>query len=279
MKEFLEMIMKYSGRPQVFERGTSNFWDDPHISKYMLEAHLNPEGDAASRRFSTIDSTVKWINDNFLKENSKVLDLGCGPGLYSERLARLGHRVVGIDFSKRSVNYAKESAAGNGLNIEYIYKNYIEMDYSEEFDSIILIYCDFGVLNNGDRDTLLSKVYKALRPGGHFIFDVFGESFKKERETSKEWEISNTGFWSDKKHIVLSETFHYVEDKAFLDQYIVIDEANRFEVYRAYDRYYSEEDLDEILSKWGFRMPGFYYDIVVDSDYKPGSVCFTAVQK
>lgn len=277
MKRFLEEIMKYSGKPQIFEKGTSNFWDDPHISKYMLEAHLNPDGDAASRRFSTIDSTVKWINDNFLKDESQILDLGCGPGLYAERLARLGHRVVGIDFSKRSIEYAKESAKGNGLNIEYIYKNYIEMDYSEEFDLIILIFCDFGVLNNDDRDTLLGKIYKAIKPGGYFIFDVFSENFINEKKTNKNWKVYNSGFWSDNRHIVLSETFHYAEDKTFLDQYIVIDESNRFEVYRAYDRYYSEEDLHEVLRECNFKDPRFYYDIVKNGELS--SVCFTTAEK
>lgn len=279
MKELLERMLEYSGKPRVFEKGTSNFWDDPHISKYMLEAHLNPDKDAASRRFSTIDCTVKWINENFLKGNSRILDLGCGPGLYAERLARLGHSVLGIDFSKRSIDYAKESAARNGLDIEYVYKNYIEMDYSEEFDLVILIYCDFGVLNNADRDALLSKIYKALKPGGCFIFDVFGEDFKRERKTSRKWEILNSGFWSDKRHIVLSETFHYPGDKVFLNQYIVVDEAGKLEVYRAYDRYYSEEDLHEILSKYGFNNQEFHYDIVKDTDFKPGSVCFTAARK
>lgn len=279
MKKVIETIMRYSGRPQLFEKGTSNFWDDPHISKHMLESHLNPDWDAASRKIDTIDRTVKWINDNYLKENSDILDLGCGPGLYAERFEKLGHRIVGIDFSKRSIEYARESAAKNGMDIEYIYKNYIDMDYFEEFDAIILIYCDFGVLNNEDRENLLFKIHKALKPGGYFIFDVFGESFREEKIIEKNWKAYDTGFWSDKKHIVLSETFHFSEDKVFLAQYIVVDEANRLEVYRSYDRYYSEEDLSDILNKSGFRKPNFYYDIVKESNFKAGCVCFTVVEK
>jgi len=84
-------LLKYSKQPEVFAMGTSNFWDDPYISKNMLAAHLNPDWDAASRRPRTIDKTVAWINDNFLHGQSTVLDLGCGPGLYAERLAKLGH--------------------------------------------------------------------------------------------------------------------------------------------------------------------------------------------
>lgn len=51
-KEFLQ-------KPEPFTTGEELFWDDPHISKGMLEAHLNPTIDAASRRPVTIENTVK----------------------------------------------------------------------------------------------------------------------------------------------------------------------------------------------------------------------------
>lgn len=65
-------LFKYIKQPRVFEEGTSNFWDDPYISRNMLDAHLNPNWDAASRKPKTIDKTVAWLRN--LAE-SKVLTL------------------------------------------------------------------------------------------------------------------------------------------------------------------------------------------------------------
>jgi SAM-dependent methyltransferase len=245
----------------------------------MLEAHLNPNWDAASRRPEVIDKTVNWINDNFLKEGAAILDLGCGPGLYAERLYRLGYSVTGIDFSKRSINYAVESSERKGFNIKYLCKNYLEIDYENSFDLIILIYCDFGALTDDERDVLLKKVHMALKPGGVFIFDVFTEGIKEEKKLGRDWHTSDNGFWCGKPHMVLSEVFHYPENKVFLDQDIVITEDNESEIYRSYTRYYSEEDLATLLNEAGFKNQRFFHDMLPESNFAPNSVVFTAVRK
>jgi 2-polyprenyl-3-methyl-5-hydroxy-6-metoxy-1,4-benzoquinol methylase len=126
----LKELIKYTGRPALFTRGNCNFWNDEHTSKLLLEAHLDPDWDAASRRPATIEQTVAWVTAEFLPEaGGEILDLGCGPGLYSQRFARMGHHVTGMDFSKRSIAYARERAAEEGLAIKYIYQNYVELDY------------------------------------------------------------------------------------------------------------------------------------------------------
>ncbi|MDF2547154.1 MAG: hypothetical protein K0R93_2052 [Anaerosolibacter sp.] len=275
----LKEIFRYVKQPRVFEEGTSNFWDDAYISKNMLAAHLNPDWDAASRKPKTIDKTVAWINQHFLQENSTILDLGCGPGLYAERLARLGHKVTGIDFSKRSIEYAKESSNKQGLNIEYNYQNYLEIDYHEKFDAIMLIYCDFGTFSNENRAVLLQKIHKALKPGGFFVFDVFTEAFKEDKEVNKDWYASREGFWAYEDHVVLSEVFHYPEEKVYLNQDIVLVDSNKFEVYRSYDHYYSEKDLIHLLDENEYRNHRFCYEMIVDNDFASKNVVFVATQK
>lgn len=80
-------------------------WDDPAFSARMLREHLSQEHDRASRRFAGIDAHVSWLHRTFLgSAPSRILDLGCGPGFYTSRLARLGHRCVGVDFSPASVS-------------------------------------------------------------------------------------------------------------------------------------------------------------------------------
>jgi SAM-dependent methyltransferase len=106
-KEIHSIISRYSERPPFFEPGEPLFWDDPHISRGMLEAHLNPVNDLSSRRPVTIDKEVNHLlSSRVLKPGDRVLDLGCGPGLYASRLAKNGLKVTGIDISARSLNYA-----------------------------------------------------------------------------------------------------------------------------------------------------------------------------
>ena len=106
----LESINK---KPNPFSIYTAReLWTDEYTSEQMLALHLDGEVDVSSRRTSFIDSSVRWMIEHFaLSESSRVIDFGCGPGLYTSRFARLGTEVVGIDFSSRSIEYAEESVA------------------------------------------------------------------------------------------------------------------------------------------------------------------------
>jgi len=126
----LNKILEYLKKPELYAESTSKFWDDDHISKGMLEAHLHPTWDAATRNYKFVDNSVEWISKLAPSEKyKKLLDLGCGPGLYAERFVKKGYKLTGVDFSKRSIEYAKEKAKEKALDIEYIYKNYLQIDY------------------------------------------------------------------------------------------------------------------------------------------------------
>jgi 2-polyprenyl-3-methyl-5-hydroxy-6-metoxy-1,4-benzoquinol methylase len=85
------------------------------------EPWVEGEHDAASRRAEIIDEQAHWIHETLLEERpSRILDLACGPGLYSSRLAGLGHTVTGVDFSPASICFAREEAGRQGLPCEYI---------------------------------------------------------------------------------------------------------------------------------------------------------------
>ena len=73
---------------------------------------------------------IKYIKDNIIKDfnikssneplkNMKILDIGCGGGLLSEPMCRLGANVVGIDASKKNIEVAKFHAKKNKLKIDY----------------------------------------------------------------------------------------------------------------------------------------------------------------
>ncbi|MBP2642524.1 MAG: hypothetical protein H6Q67_411 [Firmicutes bacterium] len=266
-------------QPKLFEKGTATLWDDTHISQNMLKAHLTPDTDAASRKESIINSTITWMSTNFLTHKSDILDLGCGPGLYTKKLAALGHNVVGIDFSKRSIEYAINDAKNNNHTIQYVYQNYLEMNYDEEFDLIILIYCDFGVLNGEERNTLLAKIHKALRPNGLFIFDIFNEKYPTTNKCDNSWAIETNGFWSENTYLSLSETFHYPKDNAFVEQYAIITDSGNIKIYRNWNRYYSNRTISKILDQFNFSKHKFYDGLIETSNFTSSDVTFVVSQK
>ncbi|MDA9703640.1 bifunctional 2-polyprenyl-6-hydroxyphenol methylase/3-demethylubiquinol 3-O-methyltransferase UbiG [Candidatus Pelagibacter bacterium] len=75
-------------------------------------------------------------NNNFLKD-LKILDIGCGGGLISEPLARLGGEVTGIDASEKNIKVAKLHSKKNNLNINYLNKSPEQFNNSEKFDIVL----------------------------------------------------------------------------------------------------------------------------------------------
>ena len=75
-------------------------------------------------------------NNNFLK-GLKILDIGCGGGLISEPLARLGGEVTGIDASEKNIKVAKLHSKKNNLNINYFNKSPEQLNNSEKFDIVL----------------------------------------------------------------------------------------------------------------------------------------------
>ena len=258
----LENISRYLHKPKLFANSTSPFWDDPHISMQMLAAHLDPNQDVASRKHKTIDRLTDWItNKSGLGKGDKVLDLGCGPGLYCRRFAQKGLKVTGIDYSKRSIQYATEYAQQNRLDIDYIHGNYLTIDYPQDFDLIVLIYYDFGVLSDQDRDLILRKTYRSLKAGGFFVFDVHTTCHHDSITESRSWSSQKTGFWRPIPHLLLSEVFKYPKSKVLLDQYVVIDDNSCIDAYRIWDRAYSVKSISRLLAKNNFSDFEFYADL------------------
>jgi len=232
---------------------------------------LNPDIDLASRRKASIESTVDWILNSVNQEKMNILDLGCGPGLYAEVMAKRGHKVTGVDFSKNSIEYARNEAIKKNLDIEYINQNYLELCEENKYDLAMMIFTDFGVLTPVARRTLLQNTYRALKPKGIFIFDVLSDKDIELKVAEKSWEMEECGFWKDRPYLVLSDSYYYPMDKVILYQHIVIDNSDNFNVYRFWTHFFTSDDLKKILEQEGFKQVECYDDVLPDTDLWNGN--------
>jgi SAM-dependent methyltransferase len=260
-----DFIMNLTSRPRLYEKGSAVMWTDPYISERLLEMHLDPEQDLASRSRHRIDHTAEWILAQSNKEKMRILDLGCGPGLYAEYFALRGHEVTGVDFSGNSIRYATGQAKDRKLDIVYLHKNYLQLDFAGCFDLVILIYLDFCVLLPEERDQVLMNIYRALKPGGMFIFDVVNDKNPDEKAPSNSWEAKEKGFWKATPYLALNDGFIYPEAKVTATRHTILDHEGRAETYIFWTHYYNREDLSGLLLSKGFINIKDYENVLPDS--------------
>ena len=258
-----EKLEDINSRPEPFEFYTaSDLWTDEHTSEQMLKYHLNEDVDLSSRNSAFIDRSVEWIASEFnIGIGTKIADFGCGPGLYSTRLAQMQADVTGIDFSKRSIQYAQEVAIREGLSIRYVNQNYLEYETDDRFDLILMIMCDFCALSPAQRNKMLTKFHTFLEGGGIVVLDVYSLNAFEEREETALYKANLLeGFWSANKYYGFQNTFKYEREKVVLDKYTII-EAGRIRTIYNWLQYFSPETLEREFTECGFTIEKIFSDV------------------
>ena len=265
-REEYELLRTLARRPEVWSVYTaSDLWTDNHISARMLEFHLDPDSEPASRTREFIDRSADWISDHFgLADGIRLLDLGCGPGLYTSRFHDAGAEVTGIDFSRRSLDYARRTAEEDGRAIRYIEGNYLELEFPGPFDLATLIYCDFCALSPHQRRTLLGRIRAALAPKGRLLLDVVSlRAFEAKAEDSRIAENMMDGFWSAGDYVGVRRTWKYDDEKVILDRYGIFGTDSRKEICN-WLQYFSPETLKKELEEGGFNVVATYANVAGD---------------
>ena len=247
--------------PVPWAEGEKIPWNDPEFSRRMLREHLSQDHDAASRRFPTIDLHVAWLHECVLGERlSCVLDLGCGPGLYTSRLARLGHTCVGIDFGPASIEYARETAANEGLACRYELADVRTADFGSGYEMAMMIYGEFNVFRVEDAEAILRKARRALVPGGALVLEP--HTFAAVEQTGREaasWYSARSGLFSDSPHLCLMESVWDAEDAIATHRYYVVDaQTAATERYADSVRAYTDVQYQSLLHACGFAEVTFY---------------------
>jgi SAM-dependent methyltransferase len=279
-RAMFDLLEQINSRPEPFQYYTaSDLWADEHTSKQMLAYHLNGDIDVSSRNTAFIDRSAAWIVSHFgVGAGTRIADFGCGPGLYTIRLARAGADVTGIDFSKRSIEYAREAAEKEGLPIRYENRDYLEYDPDGRFDLILMIMCDFCVLSPAQRGRMLDKFSALLVPGGAVLFDAYSLNAFADRREQVSYEPNLLdGFWSADRYYGFLNVFKYEDEKVVLDKYTIIEPRRTRTVYN-WLQYFDPGALTRELERKGFAIEEVLAD-VAGSPFDPDGAEFAVVAR
>jgi ubiquinone/menaquinone biosynthesis C-methylase UbiE len=136
------------------------------------------------------------IRHPFLPSSGRVLDLGCGEGLYSLFFAAQGFQVLGIDISPSAVKWAQQQAQYQGLsNASFLVGDvtHLEDIPSNDFDLVLSVHCYHCLTKPKDRSAHLREAWRVLKPGGVFLFDNMAEPKPEDMPQFRNWHITRKG--------------------------------------------------------------------------------------
>ncbi|MBO8433798.1 MAG: class I SAM-dependent methyltransferase [Tyzzerella sp.] len=207
------------------------------------------------------DSWVSYIEKIWEKEKLSpeiVLDLGCGTGSVTERLAKKGYEMIGIDLSEDMLSNARDKAYNENLDILYLCQDMREFELYGTVNCILSL-CDS--LNYITDEEELLKVFKLvdnyLHPKGLFIFDMNTEyKFKNIY-------ADNTYAETTENSAYIWENFYDENEKIneyYMNFFIEDDETGGYERFEEchYEKAYSIETVKSLIEKAGMEFVAVY---------------------
>jgi SAM-dependent methyltransferase len=107
-----------------------------------------------------------------LDSPKKILDLACGFGRHTNRLAALGHSMTGVDYMPGFLVLAREQAKEMGVQVDYCQGDMRRIDFQDAFDRVLLLFTSFGYFTDDENERVLRNMAAALKPGGTLLLDI-----------------------------------------------------------------------------------------------------------
>lgn len=266
-------------RPPVpWRDGQQIPWNDPAFSERILRVHLDQTTHMASRSREVIVSHVRWLRQMMREEfgddpaRRRVLDVGCGPGLYCHELARHGYRTVGFDFSPAALAHAEREAAAEKLDCRFFDLDLNRLGEASPagqaaaaplaaagpFDAVTFWFGELHSFPEATVRRFLPRLAALLAPGGLFVLEYQPYALYL-REDLQEWRACDSSAFSDRPHLWLQE-YHWDEgQQAEINVHWIIDAATgELSRYAQCSRAYRDRELVALFADAGLVRPAFY---------------------
>jgi SAM-dependent methyltransferase len=151
------------------ETSSEGSWDLEAV--FEVDDYLYFYGDRLTdqRSDAEVDGLVQLLD---LAAPMRILDLACGFGRHANRLAALGHLVVGIDYMPGFLEIARAHGQRMGVEVDYRQGDMRSLNICADFDRVLILFTTFGYFSDEENARVLANASRALKPGGLLGLDM-----------------------------------------------------------------------------------------------------------
>lgn len=198
----------------------------------------------------TIERTKKEVNflvkELKLKKTMRILDLACGHGRHTNRLAELGYNVTGIDITKGFLDIALKEAKQKKLPVKYIRQDMREINYTNKFDRILFLFTAFGYFDDETNLKVLNNIARALKRNGLLCFDI------PNRDGLMKILLPSVVVEKGNDLMIDIHNFDSVSGRLYNKRIVIRDGKRKEKPF--FVRLYSATEIRDILSKVGMKI-------------------------
>ena len=137
-----------------------------------------------SRECDAVEGAIRRFGDGGAYRT--LLDIGCGTGNHSIRLAERGYDVTGVDLSPDMIELARRKTADRGIRASFTTGDMRTVSLGRTFDVAVIMFAVLGYcVEDADVAAALANVKRHLRPGGLLVLDVWNKD-TVEREGARD---------------------------------------------------------------------------------------------
>jgi SAM-dependent methyltransferase len=196
--------------PVPFDAAAELDWGRPEYARRLLREHLDQSHDGASRRRSVIASQVRRLRRLVPPAPARILDAGCGPGLYAVPLATLGHDVTAVDVSAPALRHARGLARATPMlgRTRFVRGDLRDVPLPDGgFDAALLVYFVLEAFSRTEQPKVLARIAASLAPKGVLIVEM---RLRPDQPPGRIdwWDVVPESLLSERRHLLLGDAVY-----------------------------------------------------------------------
>src|SRR5436305_5997140 len=144
------------------------WWEDIYNRQIYFDLYEEADTQLAEQEVQQVVALLQ------LPDGASILDLCCGYGRHSIKLAQRGFKVAGVDISEKQIQHAREEAEKTHIQLDFQVADARKLSLQEAFDVVLNMFVSFGFFKDDNENRqVLQGVFKALKPGGKLLIDFW----------------------------------------------------------------------------------------------------------